>query len=61
MILHHNVDKGLLVGGRSNPRFGGGEVIEPINIIVAGRAVTQVIKDGEIIPIPIGSIAHRGH
>ena len=57
MVLHHNVDKGLLVGGRANPRFGGGEVVEPINIIVAGRAVTSVSKDGEIITVPISSLA----
>jgi len=56
-LLHHNVDKGLVVGGKSRPFFGGGEVNEPIQIIVAGRAVTQVEKKGEIIPIPIGSIA----
>ncbi len=57
VVFHHNVDKGLLVGGRANPRFGGGEVAEPINIIVAGRAVTQVTKDGETTSIPVGSIA----
>ena len=57
VTLHHNVDKGLLVGGRSNPVFGGGEVVEPINIIVAGRATTQVLRNDKIIPIPIGSIA----
>ncbi|MBM1154576.1 hypothetical protein DRN94_001710, partial [archaeon] len=39
-ILHHNVDKGLLVGGRAAPKFakddkGGGRVLEPIEIIVA--------------------------
>lgn len=56
-ILHHNVDKGLLVGGRANPRFGGGEIIEPINIIVAGRAVTHISKEGGIIAVPIGRIA----
>lgn len=55
-LLHHNVDKGLVVGGKSRPFFGGGEVNEPIQIIVAGRAVTQVVKKGRIIPIPIGSI-----
>ena len=44
VILHHNVDKGLVVGGRANPHFGGGEVDEPIKIIVAGRAVTKVLK-----------------
>ena len=31
-ILHHNVDKALLWGGRSRPAFGGGEVLEPIEI-----------------------------
>ncbi len=37
-ILHHNVDKGLIVGGASNVRFGGGEITRPIEVIVAGRA-----------------------
>lgn len=55
-VLHHNVDKGLLVGGRSNPRFGGGEVVEPIYICVAGRATSFVTKDGKVDPVPIGRI-----
>ncbi|HUW51260.1 MAG TPA: methionine adenosyltransferase [Sulfuricella sp.] len=37
-ILHHNVDKGLLVAGRSTPRFGGGTIDEPARLIVSGRA-----------------------
>lgn len=37
-VLHFNVDKGLLVAGQSRVRFGGGEVIEPIKLIVCGRA-----------------------
>jgi S-adenosylmethionine synthetase len=37
-ILHHNLDKGLLVGGRSAPRFGGGAILRPARIVVAGRA-----------------------
>jgi S-adenosylmethionine synthetase len=37
-ILHHNLDKGLLVGGQSLPRFGGGRIVQPIKIIVCGRA-----------------------
>lgn len=56
-ILHHNVDKGLLVGGRSKPRFGGGEVIEPIYILVAGRSTCFVSKGSEVISVPIGGIA----
>ena len=35
---HFNVDKGLLVGGRSEPRFGGGKVIDRPKLIVCGRA-----------------------
>jgi S-adenosylmethionine synthetase len=44
-IMHHNVDKALLVGGRAEPVFGGGEVIEPIEIYLVGRAVLE--KDGK--------------
>ncbi len=56
-ILHHNVDKGLVVGGRASPTFGGGFVEEPIYIIIAGRATNQVIKEKEIVRIPVGYIA----
>jgi S-adenosylmethionine synthetase len=35
LILHHNVDKVLLWGGVSRPAFGGGEVIEPMEIFLA--------------------------
>ncbi|MEM2534312.1 MAG: methionine adenosyltransferase [Candidatus Nezhaarchaeales archaeon] len=56
-ILHHNVDKALVVGGRANPRYGGGVLCEPIYIAVAGRAVTHVMKGNSIEMVPIGSIA----
>lgn len=48
-ILHHNVDKGLLIGGKATPKFGGGFVEEPIEIIVAGRATNRV--GSESIPV----------
>jgi S-adenosylmethionine synthetase len=41
-ILHHNVDKALLVGGRALPKFGGGEIISPITFYLVGRATTEV-------------------
>ncbi len=41
-ILHYNVDKALLLGGRAIPRFGGGEVVSPINVYLAGRATSDV-------------------
>jgi S-adenosylmethionine synthetase len=57
VILHHNLDKVLLVGGQSNPRFGGGEVLHPIYIIVAGRGTDIVIGEGNSLEyIPIGTI-----
>ncbi|MCX8166189.1 MAG: methionine adenosyltransferase [Acidilobaceae archaeon] len=55
-ILHHNVDKVLLVGGQSNPRFGGGEVLQPIYILVSGRLTTEVRTSSGVEPVPFGSI-----
>jgi len=37
-VLHHNVDKVLLRGGVARPAFGGGQVDEPIEVYLAGRA-----------------------
>jgi len=51
-ILHHNTDKVELVGGESNPLFGGGEVIKPIYILLTGRATAYV----ENTKVPVGKI-----
>ncbi|RWG22902.1 MAG: methionine adenosyltransferase [Mesorhizobium sp.] len=48
-ILHHNVDKALLLGGRSVPASGGGSLTSLINIYLAGRAATEI--GGEKIPV----------
>jgi len=40
-ILHHNVDKALLLGGAARPAFGGGELLEPLEITLAGRATRR--------------------
>lgn len=48
-ILHHNVDKGLLVAGKSIPKFNGGKIVEPIKIIIAGRATSKV--ENKLIPV----------
>ncbi len=55
-ILHHNVDKVLVVGGQADVWFGGGNVLRPIYILVAGRATTSVRVDGEEKQVPVGSI-----
>src|SRR5579875_59082 len=48
-IYHHNVDKCVLVGGQAKSWFGGGEVTEPIYLLLVGRAVANI--DGREIPI----------
>jgi S-adenosylmethionine synthetase len=55
-ILHHNVDKALLCGGRAEAAFGGGHVIAPIDIYLAGRAVSDVGRE----TVPIREIAVEG-
>src|SRR5208282_4640638 len=52
VIFHHNVDKGLLVGGKSNAVFGGGKVSDPIYILIAGRATDVVPVDGKNVAVP---------
>ena len=53
MILHHNIDKGLLVAGQVEHRLGGGKVKEPIKIIIGDRATINVGAD----KIPVDDIA----
>jgi S-adenosylmethionine synthetase len=55
-ILHHNVDKALLCGGRAAPQFGGGSVLAPIDIHLGGRATSEVGSDS----VPIREIAVEG-
>ncbi len=40
-ILHHNVDKSLLVAGQSEIRFGGGFVKQPMLFVFGDRATTD--------------------
>jgi S-adenosylmethionine synthetase len=58
-ILHHNVDKGILVGGKAEARFGGGTIIAPIYLMVAGRATELVPFRGNNIEVPVGEIARH--
>lgn len=40
-VLHHNVDKGLLVAGQTSPAIGGGTVLAPMRLIFGDRATDQ--------------------
>lgn len=37
-VLHHNVDKGLIIGGASEVGFGTGKITRKIEVILTGRA-----------------------
>ena len=54
-VMHHNVDKVLLWGGTSQPRFGGGVVTAPIEIFLAGRATC----DYKGITVPIEELVNE--
>ncbi len=47
-ILHHNPDEVQIVGGQADPKFGGGEILEPIYVLLAGRATPDV--NGKRLP-----------
>jgi len=48
-ILHHNVDKSLLVAGTAEPRFGGGVVRRPMLFVFGDRATSEI--NGEKIDV----------
>ena len=54
-ILHHNTDECQIVGGQSQPQFGGGVIIEPAYILLVGRA-TALFGNKRL---PIRAIAVR--
>ena len=40
-VLHHNIDKGLLVAGKTEPCLGGGRVMEPMRMVFGDRATAE--------------------
>jgi S-adenosylmethionine synthetase len=51
-VLHHNIDKGLLVAGQTEPKLGGGKVIAPMRLVVGDRATERFGEQH----IPVGQI-----
>mgnify|MGYP000011036311 FL=1 len=47
-VLHYNTDETQLVAGNAAPAFGGGEVLEPIYLLIVGRATKTY--EGQRIP-----------
>lgn len=52
-VLHHNTDEVQITAGESNPLFGGGQIIKPIEILLTGRGVSEY----EGIKLPLDRLA----
>lgn len=48
-VLHHNIDKGLLIAGKVENKFGGGSVVEPMLLVIGDRATFAA--GGKEIPV----------
>ncbi|WP_188828622.1 methionine adenosyltransferase [Nocardia camponoti] len=48
-VLHHNFDKLALLGGASEVRYGSGRMIDPVRVLVNGRAARSCA--GRTIPV----------
>lgn len=55
VILHHNIDKGLLAAGRVEKLFGGGSVLAPMELIIGDRATFEA--GGKKVPVAEIAIA----
>ncbi len=59
-IMHHNVDKVLIIAGKSHPEFGGGRILVPPSVVVGGRATKPSDKSlGDIFEDAVTSFFHK--
>ncbi|AWX32296.1 methionine adenosyltransferase [Methanosphaera sp. BMS] len=57
-VLHHNTDEVQITAGESDPKFGGGQIIKPIEILLTGRAAKEfTLPDGETHKVGVDTIA----
>jgi S-adenosylmethionine synthetase len=57
-VLHYNTDETQLAAGNAAPAFGGGEVVEPIYVLIVGRATRHYeADDGTVYDLPVDSVA----
>ena len=57
-VLHYNTDETQLVAGSAAPAFGGGEILEPIYVLIVGRATKHYVDDdGTEYTLPVDAVA----
>ena len=47
-ILHHNTDEVQITAGDSDPKFGGGSVRKPIDILLTGRGIHDYVDENGV-------------
>jgi S-adenosylmethionine synthetase len=58
-ILHYNCDKGLLIAGQVERRFGGGRVTEPMRLVVGDRVT--FVKEFDVADIAVNTAKRWFH
>lgn len=63
-VLHHNFDKLALLGGASEVSYGGGKILDPVRVLVNGRASAscagvKVPMDELVVETVRGFFAYR--
>jgi len=59
-ILHHNIDKVLIIAGKSKPEYGGGAILAPPSVIIGGRATKTLSRPiYEIIEEAVADFLHQ--
>ncbi len=58
-VLHHNTDETQIAAGQANPKFGGGNIVDPSYILLVGRATTNITdpKSKEMRSLPCKPVA----
>ena len=54
-VVHHNIDKCLLVAGKTSPQIGGGKVDEPMRLVFGDRAIYEI--NGKRVAVPEIAVA----
>lgn len=56
-VLHHNTDETQIAAGMSAPNFGGGTIIDPVYMLLVGRATNEIDDGKKIKSLPCKPVA----
>jgi S-adenosylmethionine synthetase len=56
-VLHHNTDETQIAAGMSAPKFGGGTIIDPVYMLLVGRATNEIVVGDDVKSLPCKPVA----